>query len=206
MALRVLLSVLVVGLLSLSGGAARAQADPIAHWSGTWVDRQNGQGGYLEFVLMEDGMITGNITNGSVVGTWNGFVRNDGAMFAEYSYPSVGFSALAASVVTEAQGNMVAGSILFVTDDYQVLGFGEFVLTRVSAVPAAGYLPVAANAPATDDGYSGEGMYVYCAAASVCGDRGANTLPGDWSWTSDLFAGIEESYPHVWCEMYMNAC
>jgi hypothetical protein len=52
----------------------------------------------------------------------------------------------------------------------------------------------------------GNGMYVYCAAPSVCGARGANTLPGNWGWTHNLFSDIKRSYPQVWCNLYRNAC
>ena len=52
----------------------------------------------------------------------------------------------------------------------------------------------------------GNGMYVYCAAPSICGARGANTLPGNWGWTHQLFGDIKRNYPQVWCNLYKNAC
>ncbi|HJS88122.1 MAG TPA: hypothetical protein VJ779_21945 [Acetobacteraceae bacterium] len=53
---------------------------------------------------------------------------------------------------------------------------------------------------------AGNGMYVYCAAPSICGARGANALPGNWGWTHGLFADIKRNYPQVWCNLYRNAC
>ena len=53
---------------------------------------------------------------------------------------------------------------------------------------------------------AGNGMYVYCAAPSVCGARGANALPGNWGWTPQLFGDIKRNYPQVWCNLYKNAC
>jgi hypothetical protein len=52
----------------------------------------------------------------------------------------------------------------------------------------------------------GNGMYVYCAAPSICGARGANALPGNWGWTHNLFSDIKRNYPQVWCNQYRNAC
>ena len=50
------------------------------------------------------------------------------------------------------------------------------------------------------------GAYVYCSAPSICGKRGGNALPGNWGWTSNLFGGIKQSYPHVWCSLYPHSC
>jgi hypothetical protein len=75
--------------------------------------------------------------------------------------------------------------------------------TRLSALQANAR--AARNAPASSPGVgavTGNGMYVYCAAPSVCGARGANALPGNWSWTSDLFGDLRRSHPHVWRNMY----
>ena len=45
---------------------------------------------------------------------------------------------------------------------------------------------------------AGNGIYVPCVAPSVCGSVGGNALPGDWSWTHQLFADIRRNYPQAW--------
>ena len=195
-------ALVIVGLLSFAGGSASAQqVGPLEYWSGSWVDPQSGQGGHLEFLLNENGMIEGSITNGINVGLWSGFMRNDGIFFAQYYYPTMSFGALAAGVATGAQGSStVVGEIVFVTYDNEVLGLGQFELERVYAAPGMG------NQPATDYPFTGNGLYVFCSAPSICGDRGANALPGNWSWTSGLFDDIEANYPQVYCNLFVNAC
>lgn len=207
MAIRILLRALVtVGIFSLAIGAASAQAEPLEYWSGSWTAPQTGESGYLEFLLTEDGLISGSITNGPMVGLWSGFVRDDGVIFAEYTYPTTGFTALAAAVVTEVAGNIVGGQMLFVTYDNQLVGLGQFQLARVYAAPGAQNVSESQDTPATNYPFTGNGMYVYCAAPSVCGDRGANTLPGNWGWTTGLFDDIRQNYPQVYCNLYANAC
>ena len=75
--------------------------------------------------------------------------------------------------------------------------------TRLSALQVAA--KAARNAPAFNPGggaVAGNGMHVHCAAPPVCGARGADALPGDWNWTSDLFADLRRSYQHVWRNLY----
>jgi hypothetical protein len=44
----------------------------------------------------------------------------------------------------------------------------------------------------------GNGLYVPCVARSVCGTVGGNALPGNWSWTHQLFGGIRRNHPQAW--------
>jgi hypothetical protein len=189
MASRVCLAFLVI-LLSVSG--VRAQES----WSGNWVQSDGSQGGRLEFTFSQDGTMNGNITNNGVVGLWTGFVRNDGAMFADYAYPTTGFSANAVGRILNQQGNVVYGHMVFVGNN-QIFSEADFALGLRGAPQGAmgGVYP-----------FTGDGLFVYCGAASVCGQRGVNTLPGNWSWTSGLFGDLKKSYPQVWCNLFPGSC
>jgi hypothetical protein len=64
-----------------------------------------------------------------------------------------------------------------------------------SAPQAAGRTPASATT-----------FHVYCAAESICGKRGAEALPGNWSWTGQLFADIKRAYPATYCNLYPGSC
>ena len=170
-------------------------------WSGSWSQDGGAQGGHLEFLLTDGGMIDGNISNGTMTGLWNGFIRDDGVMFAEYQYPYQlpGFAARAVGRVFRVQGNRMSGGLVFVANN-QVIGQGRFELTR-KFVP-----PQQVNPRGNEYPFTGNGMYVYCAAPSICGQRGGNTLPGNWGWTSGLFNDIKTNYPQVYCNLYPGSC
>jgi hypothetical protein len=183
--------------LTLLAEAAAAQE----MWKGRWVQTEGAQGGQLEFLLTSDGMINGNITNGGLVGLWSGFIRDDGLMFAEYAYPyqQPRFVARAIGRVLRQAGNHLIGRLVFVHDN-KVFAQGQFELTR-RYVP-----PQQVNPRGNEYPFTGNGMYVYCAAPSICGERGGNTLPGNWGWTSGLFNDIKQNYPHVYCNLYPGSC
>jgi hypothetical protein len=182
---------IVLLLLVLSASGLRAQEI----WSGRWAQLGGPQGGTLEFIFSRDGTISGNITNNGVVGLWTGFIRNDGVMFADYAYP--GFGARAVGRILDEQGDVVVGRMAFLMGD-QVFAEGEFQLRRSATRPQGtmeGTYP-----------FTGDGMYVYCGAASICGRRGLNALPGNWGWTSGLFGDLKRSHPHVWCNLFPGSC
>lgn len=160
----------------------------------------------LGFVWTEDGSITGEITNGPAVGSWNGVLGNDGSMIADYAYPT--FAARAIGQVTESYHGHIRGRMQFVADG-QVFGEGQFDLRRVSLVDPAPMTGGGAQAPNPHAGaypFNRDGMFVYCSAPSVCGKRGGNALPGNWGWTGGLFGDIKQNYPHVWCNLYPGSC
>ena len=182
--------------LVLSAEVARAQE----RWLGVWAQSGGAQGGKLEFLLTNDGTINGNITNGTIVGLWSGVMRDDGVIFAQYAYPRpAGFAAQAVGRITQHQGQRVAGHLVFILN-HQVFAEGHFQLTRSYVSPQQ------ANPRAPEYPFTGNGLYVYCAAPSVCGQRGGNALPGNWGWTSGLFSDIKRHYPHVWCNLYPGSC
>jgi hypothetical protein len=173
-------------------------------WTGIWSDPVMSQGGKLEFTLTSDGMINGNITNGPMVGLWSGFIRDDGVIFANYEYPPVsyqqpGFTAQAVGRIIQQQDNRVLGHMVFIFNN-TVFSEGQFELTRWNVSPQQ------PNLLPPEYPFIGNGLYVYCAAPSVCGQRGVNALPGNWGWTSGLFNGLEKHYPHVWCNLFPGSC
>jgi hypothetical protein len=184
---------LVVSILSLAAEAAKAQEK----WSGTWAQRGESQSGQLQFILTSDGRIEGNITNGgTLIGLWSGIIRNDGVIFANYQYPTAGFAAQAVGRITQSQGNLVGGQMVFLQNN-RVFADGSFNLARSSLSQQ----PVSSQYP-----FNGNGMYIYCAAPSICGQRGGNALPGNWRWTHGLFSDLKKSMPHVWCNLYPGSC
>jgi hypothetical protein len=46
------------------------------------------------------------------------------------------------------------------------------------------------------------GLYVFCSSKEICGSIGANALPGNWSWTHQLFGDIKHNYPQVWFNLF----
>ena len=174
-------------LVMLPAELVRAQES----WSGHWAESRGTQSGTLAFVFSRDGTINGNISNNGVVGVWTGFIRNDGVMFANYTYP--GFSAKAVGRILSQQEDLVSGHMVFVLDD-QIFAEGDFQRRR-SGGAMQGVYP-----------FTGDGLYVYCGAASICGKRGANALPGNWAWTSGLFGDLKRNYPNVWCNLYPGSC
>lgn len=183
---------LVVSILSLAAEAAKAQEK----WSGIWAQQGASQSGQLQFILNNDGSIEGNITNGTTIGLWNGVIRNDGVIFANYQYPTAGFAAQAIGQITQSQGNRVGGHMVFVQNN-RVFAAGSFNLVRSSLSQQ----PVSSQYP-----FNGNGMYIYCAAPSICGQRGGNALPGNWKGTSAVFGDLRKSMPHVWCNLHPGSC
>lgn len=185
---------LIVSILALSAEVAQS----MEKWSGVWRDSSGTQGGQLDFFLMDDGKIEGNITNGTSIGLWNGFIRNDGVMFTNYQYyqpPLQGFAAQSVARITQNQGNQVSGPMVFLQNN-RVFSTGSFRLTRTSiSRQAINQYP-----------FTGNGMYIFCAAPSICGQRGGNLLPGNWGWTSGLFSDLKRNYPQVWCNLYPGSC
>lgn len=163
-------------------------------WSGAWSATDQPQSGRIEFRLADDGRVDGRITNGGAVGSWTGVVRTDGIMVADYAYP--GFAATAIVELRAQAADHVGGRMFFVSNG-QVFSEGNLDLYRVGQGP---------QAPAGNYPFVGPGMKVYCGAASICGQRGGNALPGNWGWTSGLFGDIKRSYPQVWCNLYPGSC
>jgi hypothetical protein len=139
----------------------------------------------------------GHVSNGTTFGLWRGYILDGGTMVARYAYPYPAFSARAVARLASLPNNLVGGYMAFVDDNDQVIGLAEFQLGQKNS---------ATRAPQSVGGAStGNGLYVPCVAPSVCGYRGGNALPGNWSWTHDLFEGIKQTYPQVWCPMYVNS-
>jgi hypothetical protein len=49
---------------------------------------------------------------------------------------------------------------------------------------------------------AGNGIYVPCVSPEICGSVGGNALPGNWSWTHNLYGDIRSNYPQVWYPNY----
>jgi hypothetical protein len=86
-----------------------------------------------------------------------------------------------------------AGAIVKVDPNGGVSVNGRHI--GASAPQATGQTPASANT-----------FHVYCAAESICGKRGGEALPGNWSWTGQLFADIKRAYPATYCNLYPGSC
>ncbi|HJS86290.1 MAG TPA: hypothetical protein VJ779_12595 [Acetobacteraceae bacterium] len=188
-----------VGTLLLAAGSAWGQQV----WSGTWHETRGAQGGRLELTIGPRGEMNGTVTNGAVAGTWNGFMSDDGRLFATYVYPGLG-GARAVGRVLRHDAGQLAGKVVFLNGNVP-FAQGDFQLRRLP-YPDVNNGPRPDNPRAGQYPFTGNGMFVYCGAASVCGRRGANALPGNWGWTGGLFGDIKRNYPQVWCNLYPGSC
>jgi hypothetical protein len=92
------------------------------------------------------------------------------------------------------------------------IGLGSWGRVLVQVDPKSGvyingrHIGTSAAQAAARTRASSHTFHVYCAAASICGQRGGETLTGNWSWTGQLFADIKAAYPATYCNLYPGSC
>jgi hypothetical protein len=123
----------------------QAQNQISGEWTGQWTDAQSRQGGQVSIFVTSSGNMLGQISNGGMLGTWQGQLRRNGRARALYTYPAHGTYVADGNLNLNGQGQLV-GRMNFavpVNRQLQLIGVGDFQLSRRAAAQntAEGFSP-----------------------------------------------------------------